>query len=215
MKKGLILALMVLITMVAVPSVHAIAMLDYSFTSNHITGSTDTGPFGTVSLTQDENDVDFVVTLTDAFFIRTGAGGGSNFVFNGSDVILSDISGTGLTATDTSINPPGGQPIHADGAGNFTFGVFFTDQGTTGASDPYAGPITFTVINATIEDFIQPNLKGNIFAADILLGDSYTGKGLTGVVDVEGPPTVPEPASLLLLGSCLIGLWAVRKKFKK
>jgi hypothetical protein len=203
---------MVLITVVAVPSVQAIVMYDYSFTSNHITGSTDTGPFGTVSLTQDENDVDFVVTLTDALFIRTGAGGGSNFVFNGAGVILSDISGTGLTATDLNHNDT--KPIHADGAGDFTFGVFFTGQ-ENGGSDTRSGPITFTVINATIDDFTQPNLSGNIFAADIILGDSYTGKGLTGVVDVEGPPTVPEPASLLLLGSCLIGLWAVRKKFKK
>jgi hypothetical protein len=34
-------------------------------------------------------------------------------------------------------------------------------------------------------------------------------------VFIEGTPAVPEPSTMLLLGSGLFGLWGARKKFKK
>ncbi len=219
MKKGLILALMFLMTLVATPALQAVPIttVTYDFTSNHITNSTDTGPFGTVTLTQDGSNVDFSVSLNDAQFIRTGAGGGSNFVFNAIGVALGDISGAGLTAIDREINPAnnnlGAPPIHTGGAGDFDFGVYFTGQGGGGVN-ALDGPIEFTVNNATIAELTEPNSSGNIFAADIILGSSYTGSGLTGVVDVEGPPTVPEPTTLLLLGLGVLGLAGMGRKLK-
>lgn len=173
------------------------------FTSDHMTDGAGTPPFGYVTLTQNDTSVDFYVDLYDGSkFVTTGAGGGYNFVFNGTDVALGDISGSGLTI--------GSGPIHANGTGYWDFGVFFTGQ-ANGGSGALVGPIEFTVANALIVDLLVGNGE-HIFAADIISGQT----GNTGMVDVdsEGVPNVPEPSTILLLGLGLVGMAAVRK-FKK
>jgi hypothetical protein len=212
-KKGLILGLMVLMTMVAASAVQAITILPtetFYFTSNHITGGEGaTVPFGEVVLTQNGLNVDFTVSLFNGNeFVRTGAGDLMDFKFNGTGVAVGDISGSGLTAATGALN--------GDGTGNFAFGVYITGQ-ATGGGDARTGPIMFTVANATFADLTVANNLGNIFVADVILGANNPGTtpGKTGMVDASGTPQVPEPATMLLLGSGLIGLWGVRKKFKK
>lgn len=171
----------------------------YYLPVDHLTGGYGTaGPYGQVELTQDGSDVDVTVTLyDDSKFVRTGAGGGENFVFNATGITLADISGTGLTAVAGS--------IHADGAGNFQYGISFTGQGT-GGSNAIAGPISFTVASAAIADLIVANNKDQIFAADIISGVS----GYTGVVSTP----VPIPAAAYFLGSGLLGLVGIRRRVK-
>jgi hypothetical protein len=177
------------------------------FTSDHISGGYGTdGPFGSVVLTQDGADVDFTVTLYDGSkFVRTGAGDYMNFKFNGTDVALGDISGAGLTAATGDFN--------GDGGGMFHFGVYFTDQGKGGGAG-LPGPITFTVVNATIADFTWKNNKEQIFVADVISGI----RGKTGLVDVSSGTTgtpVPIPGAILLLGPGLAGLVALKRRIKK
>jgi len=189
----------------------------FDLTSCHIsTGCPPAGTiFGTVTLTTSGTGVLFDVVLNNGSrFVETGAGGGSLFLFNDS-VAGSTVTGITATLNGATVTITGGltgltnqSPIMADGTGTFTAAVKCTlDASCNGGSTPNINDLHFTVTNATIDQLDNGNALGNIFVADILCGAgvSVCG-GLTGPVDVSTPGVVPEPTTLLMVGTALVGL---------
>ena len=198
----------------------------FNFTSCHISGSTCEGGsiaapgFGTVTLTQSGANVNFTVTLINGNrFVETGAGGGELFLFNDT------LTGSTITTVASSPTTPAGglsgftnlSPVMADGTGTFTASVECTvASDCNGGSANTMTSLTFTVTNATLAQLETANANGNMFVADVLCGSAQTQcNGLTGPVDVSTPPiTTPEPGTLLLFGSGLLGIAGlIRRRF--
>jgi len=184
--------------------------IDFNLTSCHVTGGCGTQTvFGTVTLTQNGANVDFVVSLAGGNrFVQTGSADQQLFKFNGA-------AGAGNIINEATANPlnavPGGLQgfagaFNQPNTGNFGFGIACATDPCNGGSTPVFTGLTFTVTNATIAQLTVPNNLGNIFVADVLIASTVN--GLTGPVDVTGPGVVPEPTTLLMVGTALVGLGA-------
>lgn len=183
--------------------------ISFDFTSDHVTGGAGTPPFGTVELTQNGTSVDFTVTLTDGYgFVLTGAADNQYFKFNATGVVAGDITNINQNFAGFTLSGDAGA-FNGDGTGNFGFGIT-SDHGTGGSPPIYLGPLTFSVINSTISDFLTPNNLGILFVADII-APAVDGVRNTGPVDVT-PTTVPDGGStIMLLGAALGGLGVMRR----
>jgi hypothetical protein len=153
-------------------------------------------------------DVFVSVTLTGGATLFANTGNPTNhpgFAFNlgGSAITGANI----LNAVNLSTFHVG--PDVTSGPDFGTFGYFFDIPGS-GTSGNDAGPLQFDVSRASgvlITDF-GANPSGYFFAADILNGTTAMA-----AINTPGTPSVPEPVTLSLVGSGLLALGLLRKRF--
>jgi len=192
----------------------------------NISDGNGTGPFGTITLTQvDNNTVNVQVALTAGYlFVDTGSHQTFGFNLLGSPAVTfsSITAGYGV-----------GSSFSNGFAGNFAYAIKCDPTGTkppdacaNGGSNGGPGPLSFnvdkTVGNLSITDFVA-NAAGYTFAADVF-GPSSAGGNFTGLVESQGScanggvgcnnTTVPEPITSGLVGTGLISLFFLRRRVR-
>ena len=141
--------------------------------------------------------------------------------FNGGAVTFANLSFTGGCIGGGC--PAGGTRFASEGAGNadgwgsFNFRLGVTD-GFTNAVTSVTFDVTCLSCNwGSAGAVLTPNELGHSAAAHIfVIGSNCGGSPCTGFATNGAGDAVPEPASMFLLGTGLLGLAAgVRKRFRK
>lgn len=162
------------------------------------------GPYATVTYVLNGSNIDVTVTMFPGFE-AFGEGNGNNGIF-GFNIVGSTagLSVTNLTSPLTA-NLGGGQ---MDGFGNFD--VTLSCCNPANAISSFSFTVSRTGGFSSASDLFEANANGAHFAIHI----APTNGNPTGFAADSGT-SVPEPTSMLLLGSGLIGLAAgLRRRFK-
>jgi len=162
------------------------------------------GPYATVTYVLNGSNIDVTVTMFPGFAaFGTGAANNGIFGFN----IVGSTAGLNITNLPAgfAFNPAGGQ---MDGFGNF-------DVTLSCCNPPGVTSFSFTISRtggfSSASDIFEANSTGTHFAIHI----APTNGNPTGFAGDGTPNEVPEPTSMLLMGTGLLTLAAgLRKRFK-
>lgn len=208
--KSLALASVGICALAALAPAHA-TVITYSLDTYVGTGTpTGSPPFGTVTL-NDNGGSDVTVTLaltSGEGLVNTGAGEALTWDLFSDTTPQPSLTITGLpTGFTFDVNGTG---VHTGGAGDWDYGISCSSACGKGGNSPYTAPLTFTIDNISLSDFVA-NDSGYFFSSDICTSvdaakDKCNANGLTGNI-VGGPSTsVPEPATLALFAAGLAAL---------
>ena len=223
----------VLVTAMTIPSAQASICADvnhctFDFDIHNVGPTTfGSGPYGTVDLLLVGNTIQFTIDLAPGFgLINTGfpAGGGTNYAFAFNDNLAAANFAYGSYNPGTySGGTTAAGTYQFNGFGDFDRAAATTDLANTAGANVLTFIVTRTGGFNSVQNLIGLSSNNIYFAADVFYNGTNSpgtgcpqGAGCTGLIGVSGgAPPVPEPVTSGLVGTGLISLFFLGRRWKR
>jgi hypothetical protein len=159
------------------------------------------GPYGTVELSQSGSNVNVTIVMNSGFAVLLNGGDLGINTTGGLVLGANSLSGFNISGVSTSLK-------NNNTIGSFSFSYIFKTSVSGGQQFPTT--LSFTISGATVSQLTGFGIHLCVVAAQGN-GCALTGFAVTGN---SPPPAVPEPGTLGMLGTGLVGIAGlVRRRF--